>query len=510
MVRMPTKPDPGIGQILRGLHRGNNRDDTEEQSGTNGLRTDSEPSGKYEEQIERTADQNTANADTVNLILGLDLGTSFTKCVWRDEVANEAYPICFGEQEHRLGDYLLRSVVAFDGDLFAGGSDVEGLLRDRPGAERFSNFKMCLACVSSASSFCNLSRCPLSHWRPILATHVTEEEAVEVVTALHLGKVISLAKALVSKQLKAVDIQSRIHWTVNMAAPVEHMEDAPVLSAFERVLKTGLLMSSVFDEQEGPRDLEDLLELYRDARHLAATRPLDCFVIPEVGAEVASLYKSQEASNGLYALIDVGAGTLDASFFRLYYGPNGTQISFYAAAVIKAGAAHVESVASRQLAERATTHFREVKEGNRKTDTAIVSAHDTSVFLDKASDWLKNEVEVKLRKVSAAARKKENNPVEWRHLTLLLGGGGSAIPLYERGSKAGLALLAPSASTANLPVPQDFKMSGLPSSVFHRFAVAYGLSFNVVDQDFSLPSQVSDDQPPPFKGIPDNPTPDVG
>ena len=116
---------------------------------------------------------------------------------------------------------------------------------------------------------------------------------------------------------------------------------------------------------------------------------------------------------------------------------------------------------------------------------------------------------VRLRKVSAAARKKEVNPAEWRDLTLLFGGGGSAIPLYERGSKAGVARLAPSASTASLPVPQDFKTS-LPSSVFHRFAVAYGLSFNVVDQDFTLPSRVSDDQPMPFKGIPDNPTPDVG
>ena len=505
------KADSGIDQILRGLPQQSQGDDAQTRTGVRERRPDSEPmNGKYREQVERITSQNIATSDTVNLILGLDLGTSFTKCVWRDEIANEAYPICFGQDEHRLNHYLLPSVVAFDGELFAGGPDVEVLVRDHPTAERFSNFKMCLACVSSVSSACNLTRCPLSMWRPILARQITEEDAVEVVTALHLGKVISVSKALVSEQMRNAGVRSKFHWTVNMGAPVEHMEDAKVLDAFRRVLKTGFLMSSVFDEQEGPRDLEDLLELYGDASQLASRRTLDCFVIPEVGAEVASLYKSGEATDGLYSLIDVGAGTLDATFFRLFFGSNGTELTFYAAGVLKAGAAHLESVASRQLAERATTHFREVKEGSRQPDTSVVSAKDTSLFLERASDWLREEVEVGVRKISAAARKKEHNHDAWRGLTLLLGGGGSAIPLYESGSRAGVSLLAPEAASALLPVPHDFKMQGLPPAVFHRFAVAYGLSFNIVDQEFSLPSKTSDDKPQPVRGLPENPTPDVG
>jgi len=295
-----------------------------------------------------------------------------------------------------------------------------------------------------------------------------------------------------------------------MAAPVEHFEDSAVLSAFERVLKTGYEMSTVFDEQQGPRDLEDLLELYRDARHLASKRTSDCFIVPEVLAEVASFYQSGEATDGLYVLIDVGAGTLDASFFRLFFAPDGTLVSFYAAAVLKAGAAHLECVASRQLAERATGFFRGVKEGQRPADAAAVSSSDTTLFLERASQWLQREVEKGVRKVSAEAREKERNHDEWRQLTLLVGGGGSVIPLYADGSKAGVALLAPDAKLVALPAPKDLKISSLPSSAFHRLAGAYGLSFNVVDQDFNLPSQVSDDEPPRFRGVGDNPTPDVG
>ena len=197
-------------------------------------------------------------------------------------------------------------------------------------------------------------------------------------------------------------------------------------------------------------------------------------------------------------------------FSACFFGSNGTELTFYAAGVLKAGAAHLESVASRQLAERATTHFREVKEGSRQPDTSVVSAKDTSLFLERTADWLREEVEVGVRKISAAARKKEHNHDAWRGLTLLLGGGGSAIPLYESGSRAGVSLLAPEAAAALLPVPHDFKMQGLPPAVFHRFAVAYGLSFNIVDQEFSLPSKTSDDKPQPVRGLPENPTPDVG
>ena len=467
----------------------------------------------YERQMLRALDQTPRQeARPISVTLGLDLGTSCTKVVWRDEEADRAYALCFGDHSNILEDYLLPSVVAFDGTRFAGGNDIEELIKRHPKAERFSNFKMCLACVNSAESSCNLQRCPLSHWRPILSKQISEEEAVEIIATLHLAKVLSVSKELVKRRLVADGVHAPIRWSVNMAAPVEHMGDTAVLSAFLRVLKIGWLMADIFDEQRGPRELDDLLDCYRTARHLAEKRTLDCFVIPEVGAEVMSMCLSRAARDGLYAFIDVGAGTLDASFFRLHFSGDNSQLSFYAAGVIKAGAAHLESIASRQLAERAIGWFRNLKENGSTPDgDGFLEPDEAKAFLKRAGTWLSEEVETGVRQVSAAGFKKEMNHDEWKRLVLVLGGGGATIPIYKEASKRAVEQLAPQVRVEQLPVPKDMNMQGLPPSVFHRFAVAYGLSFNEVNLPaFNLPHQVTPDRPRSVRGKPDNPTPDVG
>src|SRR5262249_20827940 len=154
-------------------------------------------------------------------------------------------------------------------------------------------------------------------------------------------------------------------------------------------------------------------------------------------------------------------------------------LSFYAAGVIKAGAAHLESIASRQLSERAIGWFRNLKEsGSTPNGDGFLEPDEAKAFLKRAGTWLSDEVETGVRRVSAAGFRKEMNHDEWRRLVLILGGGGATIPMYTDASKRAVELLAPHAHVEQLPVPKDMNMQGLPLSVFHRFAVAYGLSFN--------------------------------
>ncbi|MEW5978247.1 MAG: hypothetical protein AB1898_20820 [Acidobacteriota bacterium] len=242
---------------------------------------------------------------TIPVILGIDMGTSITKVVWREEEAQISKPICFGSRRHLIDDYLLPSVVAFDGNSFAAGLDVNQFLSLRPKAGTYSHFKMCLACVSADKSDCDLHRCPLSHWRPVLA-EVGESEAVKAITALHLGKVISASRRFVVNDFRRRGINGSLRWIVNLGAPVEHMDDKSVLGSFEGILKVAWLMADIFDESMGPRELGDLLDCYESAGILAEKRPLDCHVYPEVGAEVACLYLSRSVRDGLYAFVDVG------------------------------------------------------------------------------------------------------------------------------------------------------------------------------------------------------------
>ncbi len=451
--------------------------------------------------------------------MGIDLGTSSTKVVWRDVDSDRAHPLCFGGRTTILEDYLLPTVVAFDGSYLAAGTDAEGFMKASPGAEKFSNFKMCLACVSSERSNCNLERCSLSHWRPLLAKSRYEDvfandAAIEAVCALHLGKVISVSKNVIEHDFRLRGIDVPIRWTINMAAPVEHMSEKSVLDAFERVLKAGELMEPIFSEEPGPRELYDLLGCYEDARVLAAKRKMDCFVYPEIAAEIASMYLSRSARDGIYAFIDVGAGTLDASIFRLYSADEGPQLSFYAATVLKFGAAHLESIASRQLAERATGWFRSIKESRASVGSAqFLLPEEAGKFLKNANDWIEDKVKMGLQQLLKDAFTKEQHAKPWQNLQLLIGGGGSKVPIYTNASKSAFGGLARNLASGVLPVPQDFNLNGLPGEAFHRFAVAYGLSFNDVNlADINLPAQVSEltaDAVGPVKITREAPTKDV-
>src|SRR5207244_12555178 len=124
---------------------------------------------------------------------GSDMGTSSTTVVWREEEALISNPICCASRRHLIDEYLLPSGVAFDGNSFAAGLDVGEFLARNPKAGTYSHFKMCLACVSADQSDCDLQHCPLSHWRPVLAK-VGDSDAVKAITALHLGKVMSLSR----------------------------------------------------------------------------------------------------------------------------------------------------------------------------------------------------------------------------------------------------------------------------------------------------------------------------
>lgn len=447
-------------------------------------------------------DQSISSRDTgsrreIRIILGLDFGTSSTKVVWREVEGNRAHLICFGNRPETLDDYLLPSIVAFDGERLAAGMDALPFLEKNPQAKSFSNFKMCLACVSSEKSECNLERCSLSHWRPLLSRTVDDSfgdrDTIETIAALHIGKVISLSRKHILENLRARGLEPQIRWLVNMAAPVEHIDELPVLEAFERILKTGWLMAEIFDEESGPRQIDDLLDQYSGARELAFKRPMNCFIYPEVAAQVACMYLSRSARDGIYAFVDVGAGTLDASIFRLASTGREPQLNFYGASVVKCGAAHLESIASRQLAERASTWFKSIKEGCPRIGSAMfLLPEEAGVYLENAYGWIEKRIESELRSLLKESFAKEQDVRHWRGLQLFLGGGGANVPLYSHASTKALKGLAIDLKIDELPVPQDFNMNGLPRKAFHRFAVAYGLSFNVVNlADIALPGEIS-------------------
>jgi hypothetical protein len=257
-------------------------------------------------------------------------------------------------------------------------------------------------------------------------------------------------------------------------------------------------MADFFDERDSLRSLDEILDCYECAKALESDgRALDCSVYPEVGAEVASVTLSRSARDGFYVFVDVGAGTVDASVFNLFRHGGDHKHNTYAAEVYKSGAAHVEANAGQKLARASTGWLKKVKEDSLDPVIASTSCADLlRPFVRESLEEIKTQVEKELIGLFKEAYVKYCGECNWQNIQLVLGGGGANLPEYKSAATIAFRLknLPPNETNVtliNLDVPTDFATEGLARNVFHRFAVAYGLSFPYVDlPELALASEV--------------------
>jgi hypothetical protein len=433
---------------------------------------------RYTEIILKSLSNTESNAISINL--GIDLGTSFSKVVWRGP--DKAYPICFGANPASLMDYLVPSIVVFDGStLQTSLSDATDL--SSPNA--IPNFKMCLACVSDSSQECQPSDCPLSSWSRAFSVL---PEPVEFVNATYLAYLVFRSKHLVNTHLRKLGVKDlSIRWSSNLAVPEKYMDTSPVLKSFENVFRIAWLMAMLFDEVGELHKAQEVIESYACAKTIATSgRNLDCFVYPEVAAEVAAVTKPRSAKQGLYAFVDVGAGTVDGSVFRFYRPLKDDPSQFtYAANVIRSGAAHVELGASEKLAQLSQAWFKRMKEdGGHAGGLSLTSELILDPPFDESVTQLGSEVRDQLVRLFKAAHEKERGEDHWSDLQLIIGGGGASLPLYVNAAREAFrhkGNRANNLTNVALDAPSDFEMGRLSRKTFHRFAVAYGLSFHRVN-----------------------------
>jgi hypothetical protein len=432
----------------------------------------------------------------LDVYLGVDLGTGFTKVVWR--LGDSAYPLCFGNCPDKITDYLVPSLVYFDGEFFETGVE-RGDIPGPDAGTAIRNFKMCLACESARGN-CGVRQCPLTNWKGLASCAGIKGQEASLVTALFLSRVLARTRSLICDQLKQRFNANQVRWSAILAVPEKHIEQSPVRAAFEKVFKAAWVMSRV----PNLTCRDEVLERYEIACREAEKEELDVFVYPEVSAEAASVTRSRVTEDGLFAFVDVGAGTVDASVFRLYTPPAGNrEHNTYTADVLKLGAAHIETEASRELSRAALGWFKEMKE--RQPPEFTTKAKNPSALLlpvlDEMMKRLQRRVKSELIRLFDEARRKENLLSRWEDLQLILGGGGASLSTYQRAALEAFTLKyakSPMPPTVSrLPVPKDFRMERLSPDYFHRFAVAYGLAFEYVNlHEFALSGQVSALSPP--------------
>ena len=444
------------------------------------------------------------------------MGTSYTKVVWRD--GQYARPVCFGQRRDRLDDYLVPSIVYFDGEKFQ--PSLEWLEDPALGSEcAIPNFKICLACEGNRAGECRGLKCPISNWNVEIFPVETKNNEVGLVTSVFLASILSRSKQIILNELERLTgrgQKGKVRWSVNLAVPDKYLDGSNVAHGFEIALKAAWLMSLAMDEVPSMHTAHEIIGCYTAARCLAEENSLDCFVYSEVAAEVSSVTLSRTSQDGLYAFVDIGAGTVDTSVFRLYTPPLSDRThNEYAAEVLPVGSAYIETLAMRWFDESEWFVSSEISKGNSGKKTAetslraclremkenggerpdtycLIETGNLNRALSEASELIRGRVCRELVHLFKGAYTKEPQVGSWHDLRLIIGGGGGSSPTYRNAAISAFTLKfrpPKQPKLIELPKPSDFQMNELDQKHFHRFAVAYGLSHRPVD----LPQVVQPD-----------------
>lgn len=405
------------------------------------------------------------------MALGLDFGTSSVKLVISDLAADKSYAVPFFTADG-IDAYLLPSRV-FEVSSKAGSAS-DFLFNLNGGDLAFRDLKLSL-----------------------LAEPESEARQVEVIAFLALT--IQRARGWFFEQNHSIYKRVKCLWQLRIGLPAATALDNQYVPLLENILraawKTAALDGAIGrSEVRKIRDSVFALEPDEDEPEVR--------VIPEIAAQIFGFVVSTsfdaKAANR-YLMVDVGAGTVDSSLFKVVPGRGGQwNFEFYTAVVQPYGVSNLHAyrvnwwLSKFEGVEKVGGLAQELKATQFATDLGrALPVRYLDYFLgvrvnvNKSDDPDFNFFDKKLMaqvQGSTLWRAAHDNYLDKSQLTnipMFLCGGGARSPFYldleeKLVSLSGYSWL--SAEPWQLGYPGDLVSEGIDEKDFDRLSVAYGLS----------------------------------
>lgn len=240
-----------------------------------------------------------------SIIVGVDFGTSSTKVIWQDLSDNHFEIVRWDSAEEGLPASLLPSAMVIRGELLHFG------LRDHEltdGDIRLSSVKLCVLCRSNPA-ICRCGNALAKHGVVRLPGQETTARA-SAFACLLLAHVFQDVERRLAAQFPDDDLV--LLW--NVGCPMDHLDQADRKSEWERM--AGVAMD-LRERMSNPASLSMLREVDErlDGFSVPDQSERNYFVQPEGLAAVKAFLESPHAESKTYAIVDVGAGTTEVSFF---------------------------------------------------------------------------------------------------------------------------------------------------------------------------------------------------
>lgn len=409
----------------------------------------------------RTQCIETGHRGAVDIVIGLDFGTSYTKAAvgFRDKI----FPVTWSGFSKCEPHYLLPSEYTELGDDRV-------LIGQQPGARPdqirgdlklpFINERVSSGGIGVASTFVAL--------------------------------VLRYVRAWVFHHHAAKLGHAKIRWQLNIGAPSNGLESSPLVRAYKTLAATAWLRSLRAD----PLRLSGSASaLWREGESLLDL--VDYQVRPEFVAQMAGYMQSPQRQRGLHALVDVGGGTLDVVTFIVHQIEGEDTFPFLVPQVHALGTHGL--IQNRLLGVEAAAAASAVDE-LAPIEAAPAFARITGIpesHVNSRDSLFKNELRRVIKSVFETTKSRRYRLSDaWRTgVRTFFTGGGSHLDLYRDAltttsvpSSQGLLLM---------PLPPHKNLDGFSGAAheYQRISVACGLAQDAFTLGRIVPArEVEDDE----------------
>jgi hypothetical protein len=397
------------------------------------------------------------------VVLGIDFGTSCTKVVIGDRSLKQAYAVPFLNTTG-ISSYLLPCHLSEDGEFYT------------LGEKGFLHNDLKLSLLASPAD-------------PVKCARV----------CAYLALVIRASRSWLFHERQQQYIQSDIVWSLAIGQPADQATSSQSAKLFK---KLGEVAWALAGSRGGITNEQCLSAWSLPVTANSDSEEVEILVMPELAAQIHGFVGSEQfdpRQPNVYLMVDVGAGTVDASVFRVKKTSGGTtSFNFFTNAVEAYGVVnlhryrtrwwqthlslspHGKAVVSELEAVRLPTEYR----GHFPASyTEYVDGVDVHLVGDAKSPdeeffhHVLNQVAGKV----LYKTKKENllAPQSITGMPFFLCGGGSRHNFYNK-LKTELKK-TPNCSWLNaihreLTLPNNLRADGVSGGDYDRLSVAYGLS----------------------------------
>jgi len=406
---------------------------------------------------------------SIQLVIGLDFGTSFTKVIVGE--ARVRYAVPFNEYASGENTFLLPSALCI-----------------RPGAE-----EKCMLGIKKQGCimYDNLKM-------PLIERNFSIE--VELRASAFLALIFQHTRDWFFDTHSSVYKDREIQWFVNVGLPTDSYDDESLISAYLKIVRSAWhtsMMPGTVTLQAAQAALDAVAQENdlgkgdrgRHAGPLLGNDRVNAF--PEFAAQLAGYVRSPRRRNGLHVAVDVGGGTLDVTVFNVHQENDEDVYPIFARKVAPLGVRYLSKARFeilRDLIGEALSPFDDLPSNEDLKKRFGIPKNELNKVDQIFGNCVKTSIGEQLRYTKT---QRYPDAPQWRMgsshygepLPSFFCGGGALSKFYAdllhefEGRDSQLIRL----NSSPLPVPEDLQVPEITSRDYARLAVAYGLSFDPFD-----------------------------